>query len=117
MLLNLMSGHLIREHIIETAKEMSVSLQIITGYELHIIMNMGITFTFHKVMTKISWLDKISWSDMSCWGVKVIKAILLCYWIHICEYFDAFGTKVLVMGTICSRITNLHYLISCPDIC
>ena len=36
---------------------------------------MGITFTFHKVMAKISWLDKISWSDMSCWGVKVIKEL------------------------------------------
>ena len=80
-------------------------------------MNMGTNFTFHKVMTITSWLDKISWPDMSCWGVEVIKAILKCYWILICDYVDAFGTKVLVMGTICSRITNLHYLISCPDIC
>ena len=55
---DLMSGHLIREHIIETAKEMSVSLQIITGYELHIIMNVGITFTFHKVMAKISMVGQ-----------------------------------------------------------
>ena len=36
-------------------------------------MNMGTNFTFHKVMTIISWLDKISWPDMSCWRVEVIK--------------------------------------------
>ena len=72
-------------------------------------MNMGTNFTFHKVMTIISWLDKISWPDMSCWGVEVIKAILKCYWILICDYVDAFGTKVLVMGTICSRKTNFRF--------
>ena len=36
-------------------------------------MNMGTNFTFHKVMTMISWFDKISWPDMSCWRVEVIK--------------------------------------------
>ena len=72
-------------------------------------MNMGINFRSHKVMTITSWLDKISWPDMSCWGVEVIKAILKCYWILICDYVDAFGTKVLVMGTICSRKTNLRF--------
>ena len=38
---------------------------------------MGITFTFHKVMAKISWLDKISWSDMSCWGGKSDQSYLV----------------------------------------
>ena len=42
-------------------------------------------------------------------GVEVIKAILKCYWILICDYVDAFGTKVLVMGTICSRKTKLPF--------
>ena len=79
------------------------------GCHFHFLMNMGTNFTFHKVMTKISWLDKISWPDMSCWGVEVIKAILKCYWILICDYVDAFGTKVLVMGTICCRKTNLRF--------
>ena len=72
-------------------------------------MNMGTNFTFHKVRTITSWLDKISWPDMSCWGVEVIKAILKCYWILICDYVDAFGTKVLVMGTICSIKTNFRF--------
>lgn len=40
-------------------------------------MNMGTNFTFHKVMTIISWLDKISWPDMSYWGVEVIKSYLV----------------------------------------
>ena len=73
-------------------------------------MNMGTNFTFHKVMTITSWLDKISWPDMSCWGVEVIKAILKCYWILICDYVDAFGTKVLVMGAICRQTFVLNLM-------
>ena len=71
-------------------------------------LKLGVSGDFHKVGTiiscldKISWLDKISCSDMSCWGVKVIRAILQCHLTHTCDYFDALGLYILVMGKICS---------------
>jgi len=47
--------------------------------------------------------------DMVCWSVKVIRAVFSSSMRHVFEYFDALSTKVLVMGTICSRKTNLRF--------
>ena len=49
-------------------------------------------------------------------GVKVIRAILQCHWTHTCDYFGALGTKVLVMGRICSYKNKLLFWASCLDI-
>ena len=69
-------------------------------------LKLGFSGDFHKVGTiiscldNISWLDKISWLDISCWGVKVIRAILQCHLTHTCYYFDALGLYVLANGKI-----------------
>ena len=96
-----MAGHLSRGHIVEgNAWEPTLcfksSIVIISKLKL------GFSGHFLKVRTIISYLDKISWSDMSCWGVKVSTAILESHLTHTCDYFDALGLKILVMGKIFS---------------
>ena len=50
--------------------------------------------------------------DMVCWSVKVIRVVFSSSMRHVFEYFDALSTKVLAMGTICSRKTNVLNLMA-----
>ena len=88
-----MAGHLSRGHIVEgnAWEPKPTLLQIINAMVIISKLKLGFSGDFHKVGTIISCLDKISWLDMSCWGVKVIRAILQCHLTHTCDYFDALG--------------------------
>ena len=84
-------------------------------------MNMGTNFTFHKVMTMISWLDKISWPDMSCWRVEVIKVycnvigyIFVIILMHLVLKFWLWGRFVAekqtyVLNLMAGHLLNMTY--------
>ena len=64
---------------------------------------------FHKVRTIISCFEKKSHGWTKSHGrtcpvgwMKVIRATLQCHLTLTCDYFDALGLSVLVMGKICS---------------